>query len=69
MSIKEQFDIKYLRSQLDLTQNEFAAYFGIPVKTVRNWEQGLNTPPQYVPLMIQRIINSEKELQELKANA
>ncbi len=32
-----------LRSRLDMTQAAFAAALGIPVATLRNWEQGRNT--------------------------
>jgi len=31
-----------LRRQLNLTQENFAAALGIPVATLRNWEQGRN---------------------------
>lgn len=32
-----------LRQQLNMTQAAFAAALGIPVATLRNWEQGRNT--------------------------
>ena len=33
-----------VRSQTRLTQAEFAARIGVPIETVRNWEQGKRTP-------------------------
>ena len=33
-----------IRSQTRLTQAEFAARIGVPIETVRNWEQGKRTP-------------------------
>ena len=33
-----------IRSQTRLTQAEFAARIGVPVETVRNWEQGKRSP-------------------------
>lgn len=44
--------ISELRSITGLTQRQFAEYFGIPVGTLRNWEQGISTPPDYVFQMI-----------------
>ncbi len=42
-----QVDAQYarrVRSQTRLTQAEFAARIGVPIETVRNWEQGKRTP-------------------------
>jgi putative transcriptional regulator len=33
-----------VRSQTGLTQTAFAARIGVPVETVRNWEQGKRSP-------------------------
>jgi len=41
------FDATYarrVRSQTRLTQAEFAARIGVPIETVRNWEQGKRSP-------------------------
>ena len=35
---------KRVRSQVRLTQAEFAARIGVPIETVRNWEQGKRAP-------------------------
>ncbi len=35
---------KRVRSQTRLTQAEFAARIGVPIETVRNWEQGKRSP-------------------------
>ncbi len=37
-------DIRDIRQELWLTQAEFARKFGLPLKTVQNWEQGVRTP-------------------------
>jgi putative transcriptional regulator len=42
--IVEAPDIKGLRKKYRLSQNEFAAMFGISVKTLRNWEQERRVP-------------------------
>ena len=35
-----------------MSQRQFAEHFGIPVGTLRNWEQGIAKPPEYVFQMI-----------------
>jgi len=49
-----------LRQFLGMSQREFADYFGIPVVTLRNWEQGIAKPPEYVYQMITRCIRRDK---------
>ena len=36
--------VRELRARLGLTQSEFAARLGLPVDTIRNWEQGKRVP-------------------------
>jgi putative transcriptional regulator len=36
--------VRDLRRRASLTQQEFAARLGVPVETIRNWEQGKRMP-------------------------
>jgi putative transcriptional regulator len=36
--------VRALRMRARLTQTEFAARLGVPVETIRNWEQGKRMP-------------------------
>ena len=36
--------VRDLRRRVRLTQQEFAARLGVPVETIRNWEQGKRMP-------------------------
>jgi putative transcriptional regulator len=36
--------VRDLRRRAQLTQQEFAAKVGVPVETIRNWEQGKRMP-------------------------
>jgi putative transcriptional regulator len=36
--------VRDLRQRARLTQQEFAARLGVPVETIRNWEQGKRMP-------------------------
>lgn len=44
------------RTQTGLNRREFADYFGIPYRTVQDWERGIRNMPAYVlRLMIYRL--------------
>ena len=47
-------DVRAVRRRTGLSQAAFAARFGFPVGTVRNWEQGTRTPqgPARVLLLV-----------------
>jgi DNA-binding transcriptional regulator YiaG len=47
-----------------MSQSEFANYFGIPVRTIQKWERNGSVPPEYIPKMMQRILELEKTLLE-----
>lgn len=36
--------VRDLRLRTNLTQAEFAARLGVPIETIRNWEQGKRSP-------------------------
>ena len=40
--------IKELRKMTDLTQEKFGEYFGIPRRTIQNWELGMRECPGYL---------------------
>lgn len=44
--------IQLLRQAMKMSQREFSNTTGIPLGTLRNWEQGLSEPPQYVYNMV-----------------
>ena len=53
-------EIGELRRITRLSQRRFAEYFGIPIGTLRNWEQGISNPPEYVFQMIFASIRRDK---------
>lgn len=40
----KQVDVKSVRQKLHLSQQEFANYFGVSVRTIQEWEQHRRTP-------------------------
>lgn len=63
--------IKSLRQESGMTRKEFADYYGIPVRTLEDWEYARRTPPEYLIKLLsykvkldnidKETINSEKE--------
>lgn len=51
--------IKELRMSTGMSQLEFANHYGIPVRTLQEWEQGRSNPPNYLVDLIKRIIELE----------
>lgn len=45
--------IKEIRKQLGLTQTDFGNLFGIPMRTIQEWENERRTPPQYIINLIE----------------
>ena len=48
-----------LRNQTGMTQSEFAKYFGIPLGSLKNWEQAHRSPPEYVINLIEKVLKYE----------
>ena len=42
--VPERIDVKAIRMNLGMTQEEFAGRFGFSVNTLRHWEQGARQP-------------------------
>lgn len=39
-----EIDVQEIRNKLHLTQDSFSETYGLPVSTIRNWEQGTRKP-------------------------
>lgn len=51
--------IKELRNSTGMSQSQFAAYFGISVRTIQEWEQERSSPPVYLVGLLKRILDFE----------
>ncbi len=57
-----------VRQKLDMSQERFAAVFGVPVATVRNWEQGRRRPEGAARVLLMVIDrNPEAVIEALRA--
>ncbi len=54
---------KEIRRRLQLTQEQFAARFGLPLGTLRDWEQGAREPDSAARTLL-RVIEREPEAVE-----
>lgn len=41
-------DFKKFRESAGITIKQFSKMYGVPYRTVQNWEYGLSKPPDYV---------------------
>jgi putative transcriptional regulator len=53
-------DVKKIRAQIGMTQNEFASAFGISVSTLRHWERG-DRSPHGPALVLLNVVAKEPE--------
>lgn len=49
-------NVKELREAAGMSQKAFAELYGIPIGTLRNWEQGTNSPAPYILGLIARTL-------------
>ena len=57
-------DIRTVRKKLNMTQTEFGNLFGIPMRTIQEWEYGKRKAPDYVINMMEEILKSRGLLQD-----
>ena len=55
--------LKQLRKKTGLSQSKFSAKFGIPVRTLQQWEQGISAPPEYLVRMMAYIMLLEERFE------
>lgn len=46
-------NIKELRMKTGLTQTKFGELFRIPMRTIQNWENGTNKPPEWAIYLLE----------------
>ena len=51
--------IKQLRTLSGMTQKQFGEFFGIPHRTIQDWEAEKRTPPEYIPKLLQYKLENE----------
>lgn len=54
-----------IRKASGLTQAAFAERYGIPKRTIENWEGGQRTAPEYVLDLLERVVSDDAKKQEV----
>lgn len=49
-----------------LDRKQFAVRYGVPIRTVNSWCQGVRTPPAYVLALFTDVIMLERMLKDVK---
>lgn len=49
-------EIKKIREYTGLSQQKFADFYHIPVRTLQDWEYEHRTPPLYVMALLERVV-------------
>ena len=59
-------DIKDIRRKTGMSQAAFAKAYDIPLSTLRKWEQGISSPPDYVIKLILRSLPQEEGYEKIQ---
>lgn len=59
-------EAKSIRTGTNLSQRAFALKYGIPVRTLQEWEQGRAIPPDYVLDLIKKNVEVEFDFDNLR---
>lgn len=51
--------IKELREKYKLTQAKLSELYGIPKRSIENWEAGSRKPPEYVVTLIEKALDAD----------
>lgn len=62
--VRDEVDVRAIRTQLKMTQEEFAARFGFSVNTLRHWEQGKRQPEGSARAYLTVIARAPKSVQK-----
>lgn len=57
--------IRNLRKLTGLSQTAFGKKYGIPMRTIQNWETGVNEAPGYVISLLERVVREDYPENEL----
>lgn len=50
-----------IRAMLGVSRAEFSRRYGIPVRTLENWDAGVRVPPEWVLKLLERVVRWDAE--------
>ena len=54
-----------IRKMLGISRAAFSRKYNIPIRTLEDWDAGKKNPPDYVLDMLERIVNEDKEDEDM----
>lgn len=61
LKVGDIMNIRDLRMEEGLTQREFSERYGIPLPTLRHWEQNVSSPPPYYIALLSQMLSGSSE--------
>jgi putative transcriptional regulator len=62
-------NVKAIRNKVGLSQSEFSARYGFPIRTLQDWELGRNQPPSPVRCYLLVIEQEPRRVEEILRDA
>ena len=56
-------NIREIRKATGLNRTAFGRKYGIPMRTVENWERGTREPPDYVLRLLERAVREDFKIE------
>lgn len=50
-----------IRKILGVSRAEFSRRYGIPIRTLENWDAGVRKPPDWLLKLLERVVREDKE--------
>lgn len=57
-------DTKKIRGLLGISRAEFSRRYGIPARTLENWDNGLRVPPDWLLALLERVVRIDAEREQ-----
>lgn len=51
--------VKDLRTITGMSRTKFGELYGIPARSIQNWEEGKRNPPEYVLRLMDRVVRED----------
>lgn len=55
---------KEIREILGISRAEFSRRYGIPIRTLEDWDAGLRIPSDWVLALLERVVREDKNVAE-----
>lgn len=52
-------DTKEIRAILGISRIEFSRKYGIPIRTLENWDAGTRNPPEWLLALLERVVRED----------